>query len=302
MLFLVYIYCYLSVKYPLLQLFFHISSSRYREPDSNEETPFFMFLIIAIILFTTGSLLFMLVSIIKDILQFTIFHIPAFSSKFKYNLHNLRFAYKVVGSHLVVSDMGDRRGQFVFLISYLKRRFPINERMNLSSIPSLYKEYPDIKEPLTWLNKHISDEKKLQFIDYMIDLSMFNNRFSSREMRLIFEAGKVFGIPHSEVKSIMVMRKNIYEKRRARERNHRQKNRSQRTRNVQENQTHNSLKVLGLIKNETNFEVIKKAYRNMAKKHHPDRYHNESKAEREKANERFQEISAAYEYLKDKFE
>ena len=52
--------------------------------------------------------------------------------------------------------------------------------------------------------------------------------------------------------------------------------------------------VLGVSKKASEAE-IKKAFRNLAKKHHPDTHGNDPKAVK-----RFQEISAAYEVVGDK--
>ncbi len=61
--------------------------------------------------------------------------------------------------------------------------------------------------------------------------------------------------------------------------------------------TESSYKILGITKSATNDE-IKKAYRSMAKKHHPDKVVNLGDDVREKAKEKFQTIQQAYEDLK----
>ncbi len=56
--------------------------------------------------------------------------------------------------------------------------------------------------------------------------------------------------------------------------------------------------VLGLTENATTNE-IKKAYRSLAKKYHPDRLQNASKQDIEIAKEKFQKIQSAYENIKN---
>ncbi|MGF6906255.1 J domain-containing protein [Fusobacterium sp. PH5-44] len=56
--------------------------------------------------------------------------------------------------------------------------------------------------------------------------------------------------------------------------------------------------LLGVAKNATKDE-IKKKYREMAKKYHPDRFVNASKDEKEKAENMFKDINNAYETLID---
>ncbi len=57
--------------------------------------------------------------------------------------------------------------------------------------------------------------------------------------------------------------------------------------------------VLGLTENATDTE-IKKAYRTLVKKYHPDRLQNASKEDLLIAKEKFQKIQSAYEKIKDK--
>lgn len=260
---------------------------------NEEETPWVAVIIgISVATFVIGGFFY---TIFKGLVLDTIINGTPFSARFKFTPKNLRLAYKVVGCHVVVADVGERREQYLFLISYLKRRFPNAERMQLSDIPNMHEIYPEIYEILTWLNMHLDLEHKLQFIDYMVDLAFFNEKLSRREMRLIYYAGKVFGIPQSEVKSILSMRYKFYQDKRKREQEHRRKSRA--TRRPSVNLKKQALQILGLSPAVNDFSVVKKAYRDMAKKHHPDRFHNDSEQEKEKAHERFTEINTAYEYL-----
>lgn len=57
-------------------------------------------------------------------------------------------------------------------------------------------------------------------------------------------------------------------------------------------------KILGLARNATESE-IKKAYRKLATKYHPDKFANSSEAEKKKAENKFKELNEAYEVLSD---
>lgn len=60
----------------------------------------------------------------------------------------------------------------------------------------------------------------------------------------------------------------------------------------------NHFRVLG-VKTNASDDDIKKAYRRLANKYHPDKLHGHSDDEKEHANEQLQRITAAYNVLSD---
>ena len=60
----------------------------------------------------------------------------------------------------------------------------------------------------------------------------------------------------------------------------------------------NYYETLGVDKSATK-DQLKTAYRNLAKKYHPDMYSTASEEEKKKAEEKFKEINHAYEVLSD---
>ncbi len=248
-------------------------------------------------IFLLALIFFLLSSIIKDFVKHVILKTPAFTKRYKFNEHNLRFAYKVAGCHMVVSDLGNRKDQYMFLVSYLKRRFPNVSPIDLKLLPKVHKHYPEVRPVFEWLNEHLDEAQKYQFLDYFIDLAFYNEQLSSREMRLVYMAGDYLGLSSNEIRSILSMRYKFYEDKKRREREH-HKQRS-RPRSSRRSKRKRALKILGIEDESASFDEIKKAYRRMAKKHHPDRFHGASEIEQEKANERFAVINEAYESLEE---
>lgn len=269
--------------------------------DGQEETPYFV-IILAVIMIIGVIVLFF--SIVKDFFSFVL-KIPEFSIFYRYNEKHLRYAYKVIGCHVIHSDANNKQDQYRYLISYLHNRFRNAGKLDTNELFRLHLYYNKPERIFSWLNKHLNSEEKLQFIDYLVDLAFFNEKLSKRELHLIYNAGQTLGVSKKEVKSILTIRYQFYQEKakKAREQRRRSSNSSQQSkRNTNragsiKNSTNEALKILGLSPGKVDKNEVRKAYRNMVKKHHPDRFHNKSKEEQQKAHERFIALNKAYEYL-----
>lgn len=239
---------------------------------------------------------FVVFKVFKEALGF-----GTFSRFFKLTLDNKRYAYKVIGCHLVLAERGNEREQFKYLITYLRNRFPELGIVDTSELHRLAYLYKDITEPLKWLNEKLPKSEKIRVIDFMVDLAFFNGRLNRREMKLIYLAGEVLEVPRHEIRSILGIRQNHYRQKEARERAQRQQQRKSSTSRARKSTSkkHASLKVLGLPNTIISFQEVRKAYRALARKHHPDRYMQASEAEQKMAHERFTQINLAYEYLEE---
>lgn len=221
--------------------------------------------------------------------------IPSFDENFSFNKKNLRFAYKIAGCHIVASDLGKRKEQYLYLVSYLKRKFPGTGKIDLSVLPELHKNFDNVTQVFKWMGMHLNETQKLEFVDYLVDLAFYNEKLSSREMKVIYNAGDQLEMSRKEIRSILSIRYKFYQDKKERERKHRRKTRK--TRRPSRSKKNEAYKILGISDFSTSFDEVKKVYRDLAKKHHPDRFYNSSEEEQEKANERFAVINEAYEYL-----
>ena len=115
-------------------------------------------------------------------------------------------------------------------------------------------------------------EVRMQVVHYLFGIAKSDSNVSTAEMNVISNISMMLGIPQMEFESM----KNMF------------------VRN-----TDSDYKVLGIETSATDDEV-KKAYREMAKKFHPDRVAQMGEEHQKGAKEKFQKIQEAYEAIKKK--
>ena len=205
-----------------------------------------------------------------------------------YNQKNLFDAYLVLGTILIRKERDDIAGQFQYFRRYLRDKFREGQNHSRQHLVDIIRLNVSEESTLNWLRRKMPEEERVQIIDFLADLTFYNHVASRQEIRMINHVAKILGISKSEVNSILAIRFEYYE---------RLRNRQSRTVRVP---THSkritSLNVLGLDEKAT-MDEIKSAYRNLAKKLHPDRFVRMSESEQQMAHERFTEINLAYEYL-----
>ena len=126
-------------------------------------------------------------------------------------------------------------------------------------------------------------ETRLQILYFLFGIAESDGVMSEKEIRQIREIAYHFAIENSDFESIKAMFGS-----------------SQNNNNNPHNTTPNALvkayAILGLQPNAT-AEEVKQAYRNMAKKYHPDRVITEDAAIKKGAEEKFKQVQEAYELI-----
>ncbi len=120
------------------------------------------------------------------------------------------------------------------------------------------------------IGQYMDYSNKLQLLHYLFGIAQADGIVSPEELNVIGSISSYMGISDSDFQSIKAMF-------------------------VRD--TNNSYKILGIDENATDDEV-KKAYREMAKKNHPDLVNNLGEEVRRDAEKKFQDINAAYEEIK----
>lgn len=136
------------------------------------------------------------------------------------------------------------------------------------------KKYLDTDIPITQICSdvriHLRPESRLQLIHYLFGIAKVDGDVSQSELNVIAGIASMMGIPQADFDSV----KNMF------------------YRNVD-----SDYKILGLEENATD-EDVKRAYRKMAVKFHPDKVAQMGEEFQKGAKEKFQKIQEAYEAIK----
>ncbi|WP_430907301.1 TerB family tellurite resistance protein [Maribacter sp. 2-571] len=121
----------------------------------------------------------------------------------------------------------------------------------------------------TYLNQRTRYEVRLQLLHFLFGIAQADGTVSKAEIRKIQEIAGYFRVSSRDFDSIQAMFVKA---------------------------ANNAYKILEIDKTATDNEV-KKAYRNMAKKYHPDRVNTQDEAIKKGAEEKFKEVQKAYEII-----
>ena len=128
----------------------------------------------------------------------------------------------------------------------------------------------DIKQISVQIGSHLDNASKLQLLHYLFGIAAADGKVDKVENEKIREIANYMGIPPADFKSIEAM---FYK------------------------DTEAAYRILQISPDATDAEV-KNAYREMAKKYHPDRVANLGEEVRKAAEQKFQKVNEAYETIK----
>ncbi len=149
-----------------------------------------------------------------------------------------------------------------------------------------------------WCLKNLNAKERGDLIYLLVELAYLDASLLKREYDFLVKLMKSFKLPLEDLKSMMAS----HRQRKAREEGQRQNREREQRKTYQKarkpSKTARELafEVLG-IASTSDEATIKKAYRNLVKKHHPDRFAGSDEAIIKAAETRFIEIQQAYETL-----
>ncbi len=176
----------------------------------------------------------------------------------------------VLSTAVMKADGKVLRSELNFIKDFIANNFGVGSvQPSLNIIKQLLKKNVDIYQACVQIKGHMAYSQRLQLFHYLLGIAQIDGRVAPEESALLFQIGGYLGLDQKDVRSIMGMfeaDKDPY-------------------------------KILEIDKTATD-EQVRKAYRRLAAKYHPDKVENLGADVRKSAEEKFKAMQSAYEQIK----
>lgn len=256
--------------------------------DDSTEDNGVLFIIVLFLLFFIGLTIFL----IHQRIQIIRWQKGIFPIDLILNSENLLKAYVSLSGLVIRVNPEESNAKFYYAVSYFNKKFP-NCNLDFKFLLRFSLRYP-IKSDLVceWLNLNLKEDvHKLQIIYFLTGLAMIDSSIKVTEYKLLLNLVNKLSLKESDFQSILAMFLKDHQ-------NEKQKQGTKSsTRNLERKKF---MKILG-VKEGVKFDEIKKAYRKLVHKYHPDKFEQLGEDQIEMAKNRFLTIQKAYEYLEENY-
>lgn len=199
-----------------------------------------------------------------------------------------------VSVNMLRCDSDNVQEKHAQLQHYVRTKFPDIPGGIADSYRSALSMPVSTKSVAAWLGKHLrSDLEKTELLEFLFGLAITDGTLGKKEHAVLLAFTQHIGL------NAAIFAKLVDEHQRSRaERlfDEQEQHRKQQTGSKTTYSHEKARAVLGLASGFTQSD-LKKAYRQLAKRFHPDRYMHASDEEKQQVSERFIELQEAYEYL-----
>ena len=177
----------------------------------------------------------------------------------------------VLAAAVMKADGKVMKSELDYVKQFITRNFGSDATPEaLQALKDLLNREINLPEVCAQIKLYMNGAQRLQLLHFLVGIAQADGHVSSVELDAIKNIAAYLGIPASEANSILAMFENNLE---------------------------SAYKVLE-IESTASDEEIKKAYKTMALKHHPDRVETLGEDVRRAAEEKFKAITLAYETIK----
>lgn len=177
----------------------------------------------------------------------------------------------VLSAAVMKADGRVMRSELEYVKEFIRRNFgeyALPEAMRI--LRDLLKKEVPVEEICAQIVINMPSSQRLQLLHYLCGLAASDSAASAAEMEMLKRIARNLRIPESDINSVFAMFGAG---------------------------TDDAYKVLGIDRDASD-EEVKKAYRSMAMKHHPDKVANLGEDVRKAAEEKFKSIQNSYERIK----
>ncbi|MCE3294789.1 MAG: heat shock protein DnaJ domain protein [Crocinitomicaceae bacterium] len=198
---------------------------------------------------------------------------------------NLLEAYMSLTAGFILLDRYRQMEKVAYLKSFFMRHFHTVPVDIQDSIQRNF-HYPiQMESTASWVNNHYSDEHKKQLVRFLVGLSHIDKVLKQKEYDALKHVVSALQLGLSFLDATI----HLY-----REQKNSSKKKTPLQPRISERKKYAS--ILG-VDERADIKEIKQRFRELAKKHHPDRFSKGTKEQQQMAHDRFLEIQQAYEYL-----
>lgn len=206
-----------------------------------------------------------------------------------YTRRNVMVVYAYLGGWMMKQNNRDARDKMRFIQSYFRQYFQGAHNVSEEMVRALRNPI-DLNSITRWINRVMKKpEDKRQLIDFLIALCLEDGDVMQAEYDALLQLSRSIGVVQEQLEASIDAHKKRKEQQDSRYTEPEPVRRS-----ASKRQQALSCLELKEVCTETD---IKKAYRNLAKRYHPDKFQQASEQQRVETSRKFVEIQQAYEYL-----